>query len=301
MKRIPLKLYIYISLTFLIILLIRSKTFQFPHVISWNHLLISFILLFIAFIFNALAWTFVLRNKGFSISSKSGTASLGLSIFGKYIPGKIWIILGRAEYVSQKYELPRSEIISLSVNTQFISLWTGLLIGTIGTLSLNAFGFYSVGIICLFVLLSLIIFTPSAHSLTGILFKRVFKRKLSVPRLATLQIIRILPWFCLNWLFWCMGFYFFAGSLTETPISLNLSLGFALAGSLGIMAVIMPGGLGVREGVLAGFLTLAGLDLNTATTISIASRIWFLVGEAFIFLVGFILHKMDETSKKAIK
>jgi hypothetical protein len=34
------------------------------------------------------------------------------------------------------------------------------------------------------------------------------------------------------------------------------------------------------------FLKLLGFDLATATTISVASRLWFLLGEVFIFVVG---------------
>ena len=83
-----------------------------------------------------------------------------------------------------------------------------------------------------------------------------------------------------------------AASLTETDIAWSVGLGFPLAATLGIMAVIAPGGLGAREGVLVGYLMLAGVPLAEATTISLASRLWFLVGEAFIFIVGWVSDRM---------
>jgi len=61
------------------------------------------------------------------------------------------------------------------------------------------------------------------------------------------------------------------------------------------MAFIAPGGLGVREGVMVGYLTLAGLPIAEAVTIAGASRLWFLVGEAFIFTVGWLADRRLNT------
>ncbi len=59
--------------------------------------------------------------------------------------------------------------------------------------------------------------------------------------------------------------------------------------SFGVLAIILPGGLGVREGIIVAYLTLAGLDVETATTISFMNRLWFISGEVFIFLLSSIL------------
>jgi uncharacterized membrane protein YbhN (UPF0104 family) len=75
----------------------------------------------------------------------------------------------------------------------------------------------------------------------------------------------------------------------EEPLPFPIAFAFGLAGSIGIMAVFAPGGLGVREGILTGFLTLAGVDLPVATTIAVTSRLWFLAGELFIFLLAVVL------------
>ena len=50
-------------------------------------------------------------------------AGVGLSTFGKYIPGKIWMVVGKAAYLAKKneYSLGRLSIISLSVPVRNIS------------------------------------------------------------------------------------------------------------------------------------------------------------------------------------
>ncbi|HIA37549.1 MAG TPA: hypothetical protein EYN89_12675 [Flavobacteriales bacterium] len=64
---------------------------------------------------------------------------------------------------------------------------------------------------------------------------------------------------------------------------------FAIGTSLWILVIFAPEGIGVREGVLFAFLMLCGLEVPVATSISIASRLWFLCGEFFIFFLGLIL------------
>jgi uncharacterized membrane protein YbhN (UPF0104 family) len=81
----------------------------------------------------------------------------------------------------------------------------------------------------------------------------------------------------------------------------GVGFGFPLAGTLGIMTLISPGGLGTREAVLVGYLNLAGIPVVDATTIAVASRLWFLGGEIFIFILGWISHKrLPEVIQKKV-
>ena len=108
--------------------------------------------------------------------------------------------------------------------------------------------------------------------------------------------VTIIPFFFFTWIFWCIGFYFFVSSIVDDVIFPYIGLGFSLATTLGVVAVIAPGGIGVREGVLVGFLTLSGMTVENATTVSVASRLWYLCGEIFIFLLGYFIHNYGEGS-----
>lgn len=282
--------FIYISIVFFILTLIQIEYLKIPKIYNPTFLFFSFMLLATGFIFNAVSWIKVIKPK-YHIKYNQGLASIGLSIFGKYIPGKVWGILGRAEYLALKTNYPRKDLSSLSFNTQFISLWTGLLFGTIGIIAINAINVYGLSVLLLFFILTLIIYTSLFHNLVEIMLSKIYKKQVEIPKLAFIKVLKISPWFLLTWGFWCISFFLFAASLISYEISFNIAWGFALAASLGILTVIAPGGIGVREGLLTGYLTLTGMNFHDATTIAITSRMWFLVGEIFIFLVGYILDK----------
>ncbi len=125
-----------------------------------------------------------------------------------------------------------------------------------------------------------------------------FKKKITISRIPLKSFFYVLPWIILYWVIISISFYMFTASLSTLNIPLFIGFGFPLAGTLGIMAVIVPGGLGVRESVLVGYLNLAGLSLPEATTISITARLWFLIGEIFIFIVGIILDRHLKKRKR---
>jgi glycosyltransferase 2 family protein len=147
MKKNIIQIFIYGSLIFLIIALIKADYLKIPYIKNFNSLIYSFILLFSGFIFNGLSWGKLLKNNYKQIKTSDAISSVGLFIFGKYIPGKLWIILGMSEIISKKYNLPRKDIATLSLTAQFISIWVSLIIGSLGLIFIKSFKAYSIIII----------------------------------------------------------------------------------------------------------------------------------------------------------
>ena len=139
--------------------------------------------------------------------------------------------------------------------------------------------------------LTVVIFSPLVHAKAEQAMRRLLHKDVTIPRLTFRSTLSVMPWFVGYWVVWSCGFYFFVDSLTATFVPWSVGFGFPLAGTLGIMTFISPGGLGTREAVMAGYLTLAGIPLVEATTVAVASRLWFLTGEVFIFISGWIVHK----------
>jgi len=289
MKKSYFKLYVYISLIFLVVTLYLADYLVVPKIVSLSSLIICCILLFLGFIFDGIAWTKILREYNYKTSYSVGIASSGRSIFGKYIPGKLWTILGRAGYVAKRYGYSAKELSFISLDAQFISIWVALVIGSVGLIVLDGFTIYGLGISLMFVGLTLAIFTNIFHRGLSKLIRLLVKKDLDIPRLNFLKAVKVIPWFFLIWLFWSLSFYFLIKTVSKEDVVLITGSGFALAGSLGIVAVIAPGGIGVREGFLTFFLTLAGFNIELAASISVVSRLWFLIGEAFIFLFSFFI------------
>jgi len=151
----------------------------------------------------------------------------------------------------------------------------------------------------LWLVLTIIIFSDVVHRIVEKLIKKVLKRTITIPRLSFIPTIRIIPWFILYWLFYSAGFYFLVKSLSIGEVPVATALAFPFAGTLGVMAIIAPGGLGVREGVMVTYLVLAGFSTQAAMSIAKAARLWYLIGEIFIFITGLLIRlfkKQDSLS-----
>lgn len=288
---------VYVSLVFLVIGLIQANYFIIPEVYSIFDLIASFVLLFGSFMIGAICWKEVLKKNNYLIQVRECVASVGLTVFAKYLPGKILTIIGRAAYVGERNSLPVHKLSSISLDTQLITLWLGLVFGALGVFVLGGVRIWGWLILLLWVGLTVVIFCHLPRSSAEYFIKKILKKNVTLPRLATKSVFAVLPWFILYWTLSSVSFYMLVNSLTSMDVPLGVGLGFPLAGSLGVMAFIVPGGLGVREGALIAYLSLAGIAVPVATTISIASRLWYLVGEVFIFFVGWMADHINDCPK----
>ena len=286
------KCLIYISLVFLAIALYKSNYLKVPHIFSSSALTASFLLLFAGFLANAISWKHVLKESNYDIDLGVCIAGLGLSIFSKYIPGKIWMIVGPAAYISDKYHYPLGTLSVISLNAQFIVIWSGLVFGMIGMYLLGV-GWHLWGwlILSLWLVLTVVIFSKLVHAKAEHAIRIILRKDITFPNLTIKSTIAVMPWFVCNWAFWSIGFYMLVTSLIEAYVPWSVGFGFPLAATLGILTFISPGGLGTREALMIGYLTLADIHLVDATTVAVASRLWFLVGEIFIFIFGWAAHR----------
>jgi hypothetical protein len=283
-----------VSLVFLVVALYRANYLVVPQILSIPALLASLLLLFGSLILHALCWREILRHSGYEVKTDDCVAGTGLSVFGKYIPGKIWPVVGRAAYIAQRSQYRVGELSAMSLNAEFVLHWMGLIFGTIGLLVIGGFHAWGILTLCLWAVLTVVIFNSFFHSTAERVVNKLLKKNIRIPSLTLRSVISVIPWFFMHWAVLLLGYNLFVLSLTGGSVPWNAGFGYALAKTLGVMAVIVPGGIGVREGVLVGYLTMAGYTLPEATTISIVSRLWALAGEIFIFLVGAVLsrHRM---------
>lgn len=297
MKKNHFKYLIYASLLFLAIALYQADYFQIPKIYCYKNLGIALFFLMIAFLGDAFSWKKILADSGFKISFSSALASTGLSIFTKYIPGKVLIILGRAAYVTEKHSFSLQKTSLISLQAQFISLWLGLSLGTIGLISLGKIGEWKWTILLLWLGLTLVVFTKTFHKLAEKIFHKFFKKNIEIPQIDFKSNILLLPYFLIYWLATGLGFYFLILSFGNFELNFAASLAFPFAATLGMLAIVVPGGLGLREGILVAYLSWCGLPILEATSISIVSRLWFLLGEGFIFILGLISNRLKNQLK----
>lgn len=272
-----------LSFIFLFIYLVRQE-YIIPEVLNPGALVWSFVLLFAGFFASTFSWKVALRSHKIKHNMRETLVSHGLSIFAKYIPGKVWVILGRASYLSDdKTGMKNRSFISFM--EQAIYLWAGFLISSVPTIIFYRFHWISFLVLAITTGLTLFLFVEPIHKFTIGLFQRIFKKELDVPLVRLRQSLPMIGAVSLIWVAWTAGFYLFmmAFSPEITPV---MMFAFPLSVCFGLIAIILPAGLGLREGIIIGYLTLAGLDVETATTISFVNRLWFISGEVFIFLLA---------------
>jgi hypothetical protein len=234
----------------------------------------------------AFSWKIALDMHGHHTSMKKALISNGLSVFAKYIPGKIWVILGRAGYLATgKQDLKSKTVISLK--EQLVYLWAGFLVSTIPTILYYRVQWISFLVLVILAGLTLFLFAPGLHHWSMGLLKKVLKMDLDIPVIRFGESYPLILAVTLVWALWTAGFFLFMHAFSG-EITTIMMFAFPLSVSFGLIAVILPGGLGLREGIIIGYLSLVGLAVETATTISFLNRLWFIGGELFIFLVALV-------------
>ncbi len=296
MKKYFSSIIIIISLFFAFYYLKEKSLLDLSTINVGKYFVLSLIFLFGGFVMSAMSWWYAVKIHNIKASVNEGITSHGLSIFAKYIPGKVWTILGRASKISMKHNLSVSELSFISLKEQLVYLLSGLIVSVV-----PVYLVYGLSIFFIFVLLSaiglmLIIFNKHMHSLFIFMIRKIIKKEPELPLINVKEGFKLSIFSFILWLMWSTAFYFLGLSFSD-KFSMNLGFAFPVSVVYGVLALIMPGGIGVREGILIAYLTFASFDIETATYISISSRLWFFSGEVFLFLFALVF----QINNKVIK
>jgi len=283
-------LFLLLSFVCLAIALYEADYLHVPTTYSVSKMLLSVILLLAAFGPASLAWQYALLAEGHRVSFRTCIASTGLSVFGKYIPGKVWLAIGRASYVAQLYNLPTKRLSVTSLNVQLLGIWTALSISGIGLAVVKQLPQVNWIVAAAWLTLTVALFTSRGHELAGQIARSALKREVNIPYLGFATALKLTPFWLMSWALRGAAFYFLVCSLVPNDLPLAIALAFPLAVSLGMIAFFVPGGLGVREGLIAAYLIELGMIPASAVSIAIVARLWTLVSEILIFLVSAVIH-----------
>ncbi len=284
------KIIIYASLIFLLVGLYYADYLIKPTVYSYPYLFYSVIFLWAGFLFYSICWGKVLGSELRDIRNRTIMASAGLSIFGKYIPGRLWVLLGRSAYVEKHSDHNLGKLSLLSFKEQIISIWVGFFLGLIGYNLAGNFSFGGITGMLIWLGATPFIFSSLLPNIVNKIMAKVMNREVNITPLDWHMIRRVVPYSILNWGIWAAGFYFLVQALVPQDVPYLTGLCFPLAANIGILAFFAPGGIGIRETMIIIYLNQLGLSMAEATTIALASRLWFLFGEAFLFIVGNAAH-----------
>jgi hypothetical protein len=232
----------------------------------------------------ALPWRHALRLVGLEAPMTACVCWYFVGEIGKYVPGGIWPVVGRAE-LARRGGHPRSGAYA----SVALSLGALYLAGMLTSAVLLPLRFAGDGSEWLWVLVLLPIGIAMLHHRPlGWMVERaerVMKRDLDVtipPWSASLGLVlRYIPaWLLIGTSTWCVARAFDSGVgwITIAPAAM-------LSWVVGFVLVPVPGGVGVRE---AAFVALVGgaVPAGVRATIAVVARLAFMVVDALGALIG---------------
>ena len=266
--------------------------------INWWVFSAAVVMHFIYKIMQASLWHYITILNDCSIKWFNAVVAYLYSILGKYIPGKVFMLLARIP----AYEEEGKSIGKVSVSFLIENVCTLLGAAFLFLLSLifipadvlADFGKYKWATLLLVVIFFVCINPKIINFFLGILQKITKKDNLKIP-ITYPQMIKVVVLFILNWIVLGIGFYMVAYSIHVIPISEMLYVAgvFGLSVIIGILAIFAPSGLGVREGILVLGLSFI-IPKEYAVIISIVSRLWMTVSELSVIGLGFVADKVHK-------
>lgn len=248
--------------------------------INIPYMVCSFFSLLFAFLLWAILFQRIFFKLEANLSLKKTFKVLYISNLGRYIPGKVW------QLVAMYYLLERENIGKLKTTSGIIwsNIFTNLSAILIGVsaiaLSKYEISLYSITFLLgLFAAIFLVIQPPVIDALINYILKKLKRTQIKVS-LSLFTIVSFIFFYAIVWGLCGSAFFLLTKSVAEIDIKLlPLFIGFfASSYVVGYIALFAPGGLGVREGVLAYMLSYY-VPLPVASLIAVVSRIWLTLGE----------------------
>jgi uncharacterized membrane protein YbhN (UPF0104 family) len=218
-----------------------------------------------------------------------------VSNIGKYLPGKIWTVVGMI-YLLEKEGVPKRNGLATSILGQALSVLSAFILSFIllgftlyeKIFSKNPVVFFLAILFSIAVLI--IVAYPRLLEISINLGLSLVKKERINLELKSRDLLLYLGYYTFSWFLFGLAFMVFIKSISQVPWNLyfNLTGAFAFSLTIGFLAVFVPGGLGVREGILVLLLSLY-FPLPVATLISIFSRLYISIVELGGFLVSWAI------------
>jgi len=254
-------------------------------------------LLTVPYLFAPLMWWWIMRRLGANFSPKEGYRIWALSNIAKYLPGKVWHILGRMVlYPGGKLVVMESIILEMGA-VMIAGFWVMLLTLFATPLRIPV----SRGVILILGVLTLPFILKPLFLQKVIRYpvEKIKKEPFSSSPLpfSTFSFLSI---FIINIIFWAsygIGYFLILKSIDLHLSPLLLSGVYAASWTLGYISLITPGGLGIREGVFV-FLLKGFLPQGIPALLAILGRVVILLTETLMALFSLPLLKRRGISSK---
>ena len=245
--------------------------FQSVHValdvkVGW--LAASTLVVFLTYAIQIESWRQMLRGWDQRLPYLAAARAWTLANLGRYIPGKVWSVAGLV-VLAEQAGVRRSAAAVSAFAMQAVVLGTGVVLVAIATPHAASPVVLGGAVVAALTLIGVLAWRRSAEWLGALA-----DSKSPLPPLPASAILLSSGLMLLSWATFGISFCMLIRGLISTvsvPILAAMGM-FALGYVMGIVAVFVPGGIGVRDIALVGFLT-PFLGSGGALAVSLASRV----------------------------
>lgn len=224
------------------------------------------------------------------------------SQLGKYVPGKVFLYLGRLHYYSR--EGVGAGKVSLAFGLELVATFSAsILTVLIAVLTVDAPGIERYRPIMIGALVAfLVILHPRILSAIVATAARIFKRSPFPITIGYGAMLRFVGLYVANWVVFGMALFVLINSFFPLDVDtiLYLAGAFSFASMVGMIAVFVPSGLGVREGLLVLFLAQV-MPTPVALAAALVARVWFTFVELAGVAVVAMITRSSPVPPRAVK
>lgn len=263
----------------------RITAFQFRF--DWRYAALGFLAVLAAYLASFIIWRNVAKSFGLNAPVLTEGSAWSLSQLGKYVPGKITLLLVRLD----AYRGYSKRKVAIATGVEYVaSLASACLLILVSFAFTNVPTFIRwfavIGAICF----PLFLWPP--------FFSRIINGVFKIMRLEPVEIIlsyklilRFIGAYTLCGLLHGLGLFCVLNSLSAVSVTYYLTItgAYFSAGLIGIAAVFAPAGLGVREGVL--FLVLPAFIPQPTVIVGVITIRLIVTFAEILLAVGFVTAK----------
>jgi len=248
---------------------------------------LSLLPLVLSYLFIPSMWCSILGSLGVSLPYRKAFCIQYLSHLGRYIPGKIWTYIAQSYLASQAHVSLAETLYSSTILMCLMNL-SSLLVFALSFLVWDIFTFFiRLQLVSLSFLLICLLF--KMHWLergVNTLIARITRLSTKL-RCNSLCYTPLVIEAFLSWSVFAIGFHIMITSFytIETNKSLIIVGTFSISWLAGYYAFLVPGGLGIQEGIQVYMLAFF-FPLPISIVIALASRLWMTLGDIIVFLLA---------------
>lgn len=261
-----------------------------------RYLVVAFLVAVLGMLIIALGWRQCLLALGGRVSIREALRQYYIGELGKYVPGGVWTVVGRGE-LARSSGLSRVSSYGATVVSIAIAYLAAIVTAGVTVLVFDTGGEDSwIALTPWLVPLALLSLHPRAIRLGLKAISKLGRRPsgLDLSSWATgirLMVVHIPAWIGIGIATWLVAL-----SLDPTAPSLaNILIAAVMSWVAGLLAVPVPGGIGVREAVFVAMATSL-TSPGVAAAVAVTSRLLFILVDASSAVVVTLLASRSQSS-----